>query len=276
MRGALGSARPAHEGRVSAPACILVLGGSAEGFDVAEKLVARGYEVVTSFAGRTEERRTPAGRSRVGGFGGVEGLRRYIEAEGVAAVADALHPFAARMRANAAAACAALGVPLVRIERPVWTPEPGDDWRIVADMAEAARIAPATEGACFLTIGRQELAPFAARRDLSLLIRVIDLPETPFAHPRATFLRDRGPFGLEAERRLFAKRRIGCLVTKNSGAEASAAKLQVARELGLPVVMVQRPKAPEGLAAEGAEGLVEALARALGGQPRPIRNMRNS
>lgn len=244
---------------------VLILGGSSEGFEMAERLVARGLDVVTSFAGRTEERREPAGRSRVGGFGGVEGLARYLELEVVAVVVDALHPFAARMKANAAAACAARNIPLVRLERPMWRAGPDDDWRVVPDMEAAARIAPATEGVCFLTIGRQELAPFAARRDLRLLVRVIDLPETPFHHPDATFMRDRGPFDLAAERCLFAEWHVGCLVTKNSGAAASEAKLQVARERGLPVVMVERPQPPDGLAVTGVDAVVQAVERALRG-----------
>lgn len=244
---------------------MLILGGSAEGFEIAERLVARGLDVVTSFAGRTEERREPAGRSRVGGFGGAGGLARYLEEEAVSVVVDALHPFAARMKANAAAACGARNVPLVRLERPMWRAGPGDDWRIVVDMEAAARIAPATEGVCFLTIGRQELGPFAARRDLRLLVRVIELPEAPFDHPDATFLRDRGPFDLAAERRLFAEWSVGCLVTKNSGAAASEAKLQVAREMGLPVVMVERPRPPGGSAVVGVDAVVQVVERALRG-----------
>ena len=241
---------------------VLILGGSAEGFEIAELLAGRGFDVVTSFAGRTAERREPAGRSRVGGFGGVEGLRSYLETERIAAVVDALHPFAARMKANADAACATSGVPLLRLERPRWVPQKGDDWRPACDMDEAARITPATGGVCLLTIGRQEIAPFAARSDLRLLIRVIDLPTEPFEHQAARFIRDRGPFDLDAERRLFADNDVRCLVTKNSGASASSAKLQVARELGLPVVMVERPAAPAG-GPSSAAAVAEAVSAAL-------------
>lgn len=242
---------------------VLILGGSAEGFEIAELLFARGFDVVTSFAGRTAERREPAGRSRVGGFGGVEGLRGYLAEQGVAVVVDALHPFAARMKANATQACAASGLPLLRLERPRWTAGEGDDWRVVSDMAEAARIAPATGGTCFLTIGRQEIAPFAGRADLKLLIRVIDPPTEPFDHPDASFICDRGPFDLSSERALFAEHDVRCLVTKNSGASASSAKLQVARELRLPVVMVERPAAP-GCGLSSVAAVAEATAAALG------------
>ena len=199
----------------------------------------------------------------------MDGLRSYLADERVAVVVDALHPFAARMKANAAGACAAQNVPLIHLSRPVWTAQPGDDWRPARDMAEAARITPATDGVCFLTIGRQDIAPFAARADLTLLIRVIDPPDEPFDHPRTTFLRDRGPFDLASEQTLFDERRIGCLVTKNSGAVASEAKLIVARERGLPVVMVARPEPPNGLMVVGVEAVVEAVEAALAGLAAP-------
>ncbi|WP_103119976.1 cobalt-precorrin-6A reductase [Methylopila sp. Yamaguchi] len=243
---------------------VLVLGGSSEGFAAAERFSALGCDVTTSFAGRTGVRRQPIGAARVGGFGGAEGLAAYLEAERLALVVDATHPFAARMKANAAAACAATGTPLIHVERPPWRPQAGDDWRMAADVTAAAALAPVTRGPCFVTVGRQEIAPFAARRDLTLLLRVIDPPDAPFDHPAATFLCDRGPFALEAERRLFATRGIASVVSKNSGGAAAAAKLVVARELGLPVVMVERPPRPEGVTTGSVAEAARVAAEMLG------------
>ncbi|WP_020185718.1 cobalt-precorrin-6A reductase [Methylopila sp. 73B] len=243
---------------------VLVLGGSSEGFAAAERFSKLGYDVTTSFAGRTGARRQPVGHARVGGFGGAEGLAAYLKAERVALVIDATHPFAARMKANAAAACGTTGTPLIHVERPAWRPQPGDDWRTAPDVTAAAALAPATDGPCFVTVGRQEIAPFAARRDLTLLLRVIDPPDAPFDHPAATFLCDRGPFALEAERQLFATRGIGSVVSKNSGGPAAEAKLVVARELGLPVVMVERPPRPEGVTAESVEEAARLAREMLG------------
>ncbi|GLK57771.1 precorrin-6A/cobalt-precorrin-6A reductase [Methylopila capsulata] len=243
---------------------VLVLGGSSEGFAAAERFSTLGCDVTTSFAGRTGARRQPVGHARVGGFGGAEGLSEYLKTERVALVVDATHPFAARMKANAAAACAATRTPLIHVERPAWRPQPGDDWRMAPDVTAAAALAPVTDGPCFVTVGRQEIAPFAARRDLTLLLRVIDPPDAPFDHPAATFLCDRGPFALEAERRLFADRGIGSVVSKNSGGAAAEAKLVVARELGLPVVMVERPPRPEGLTAGSVDEAARLAAEMLG------------
>lgn len=226
---------------------VLVLGGSSDGFTAAEALVARGYEVVTSFAGRTETRRAPVGFARVGGFGGVAGLAAYLAVEDIALVVDATHPFAQNIKANAAAAGRETGVPVVHVVRAPWTPQPGDDWRRAPDLATAAAVTPRTAGLCFLTIGRMKIARFAARTDLSFLIRTVDPPSPPFEHPRTLLINDRGPFPLDAERALFAEHAVGCLVTANSGGHAAAAKLTVARENGLPVVIVDRPPVPDGL-----------------------------
>ncbi|MFD1333413.1 cobalt-precorrin-6A reductase [Methylopila musalis] len=251
-----------------APAA-LVLGGSSEGFAVAALLHAHGFDVTTSFAGRTERRRAPQGRVRVGGFGGVEGLAVHLAAERPLCVIDATHPFAARMKANAAEACRRTATPLIHVERPAWTPQPGDDWRPAADVAEAAALIPATEGPCLITVGRQELGPFAARRDVSLLLRMIDPLETPFPHPSATVILDRGPFDLDAERRLFDAHGVASVVAKNSGGAAARAKLDAARERGLPVVMIERPPLTLGCAAPSPEAAADwALRLASEGRAR--------
>ncbi|MFD1701887.1 cobalt-precorrin-6A reductase [Methylopila henanensis] len=246
------------------PPRALVLGGSTEGFAVAERLVALGADVVTSFAGRTERRRAPAGHVRVGGFGGPDGLAAYLEAEKIAVAIDATHPFAARMKANAAEACRAAGVPLAHVERPAWAAVAGDDWREAADVSEAAAMIPATPGPCLVTVGRQELMPFTARTDLVLLLRMIDPLAAPFPHPRAEILLDRGPFSLESERALFETRIVGSVVAKNSGGAAAEAKLTVARERGLPVIMVRRPPRPEGLTFATPEAAVGWAAARIG------------
>ncbi|MFC7052912.1 cobalt-precorrin-6A reductase [Hansschlegelia quercus] len=242
---------------------ILVLGGSTEGFAAAEALTAAGYEVISSFAGRTKTRRSAVGEERVGSFGGAKGLGAYLAVENIAAVVDALHPFASKMKANAGIACADTGTPIVHIDRPQWRREPGDDWRIVSDVAAAAAATPATAGVCLLTIGRQHIKAFEKRKDLELLIRVIDPPERPFRHKRATFLAQRGPFALEAERALFAERNVTCLVAKNSGSHAAEAKLIVARERGIPVVIVDRPVAPDSPTVADVDLAVAEVGRML-------------
>ena len=237
---------------------VLILGGSSEGYALAERLAADGrVDVTTSLAGVTRERRRPAGGLRVGGFGGPDGLARFLAGQRIAAVVDATHPFADRISANAAEGAAAAGVPILHLVRPAWTPRDGDEWIDAADMEDAAAAIPARASPTFLTVGRTELAPFARRRDIRFLARVIDPPEHDLGFAELTLLFGRGPFHVEAERALLAAHGVRCLVTKNSGGEAARAKLDAARDLGLPVVMVRRPDAPKG---RTAEGVAEALA----------------
>ena len=247
-------------GRKAAPK-VLILGGSAEGFEAAELFVARGFEVITSFAGRTETRRTPVGFWRVGHFGGVTGLAAYLAVEDFALVVDATHPYAATIKENAAKACFEVGAPIIHVNRPAWSPESGDDWRFAPTLEAAARLIPRTDGPCFLTVGRSKLGPFAKRRDLSFVIRTVEPPEPPFDHPKSEIVNDRGPFTLEAERALFGQRGFGSLVTANSGGGGAAAKLVAAREHGVPVVIVDRPPPPSGVVVDTTG---DALEKALG------------
>jgi precorrin-6A/cobalt-precorrin-6A reductase len=202
--------------------------------------------VTTSLAGRTASPVALPGNVRVGGFGGPAGLASWLENERVDAVVDATHPFTAQMPWNAAEACAATGVPRLRLRRPGWAPEAGDRWTVVADMKTAAAVVAAMPARrVFLTIGRQQLGEFAGLDQVWFLVRCIEPPD-PIPLHRAEVLLARGPFDLSGEEELMATRRIDGVVTKNSGGSAAAAKLAAARGLGIPVVMVARPPAPPG------------------------------
>jgi precorrin-6A/cobalt-precorrin-6A reductase len=208
-----------------------------------------GVPAVLILGGTTEGRLTRpgavAGEVRTGGFGGPEELARWITEHAVRAVVDATHPFAAGISANAARACAAADVPLVALRRPGWTPGPGDDWRPAADLADAAAQVVGLGRRALLAIGRQEVAAFAGVDDVWFLLRAIDPPDPPLP-PHHELLLARGPFALDDERALLRAHAIDVVVTKDSGGDATRAKLDAARELGLPVLMVRRPPVPEG------------------------------
>lgn len=223
---------------------ILVLGGTVEARILGERLAAAGYDTVFSLAGRTGAPllpRTSAVHARIGGFGGAAGLCAYLHGEHIGLVADATHPFAAAIARNAVAAAAAAAVPCFRLERPAWIAGPGDDWRIVADTAAAVGAIP-TGARALVTIGRQEIAVFAARTDIHVIARMIEAPAA--ALPNATLILARPPFSLDGERRLFADLAVTILVAKNSGGDATAGKLAVARERRVPVIMIARPRKP--------------------------------
>jgi precorrin-6A/cobalt-precorrin-6A reductase len=220
---------------------VLLLGGTTEARRLAG-LMDGEVTVITSLAGRTTDPLRPAGEMRIGGFGGVAGLSGYLRDERIDAVVDATHPFAATISGNAAEVCAASGVPLLILRRPGWTAGPGDEWHRVASLPEAAGMLPRLGRRVFLTTGRQGLAHFAGVGGCWFLARSVEPPSG--AVPRhLEVLLDRGPFTVAGERELITRHRVDVLVTKDSG--GSDAKLVAARELGIPVVMVNRPPSPD-------------------------------
>ncbi|GIF10188.1 cobalt-precorrin-6A reductase [Actinoplanes teichomyceticus] len=236
---------------------ILILGGTTEARELAG-LVAGEHRVVTSLAGRTSAPRLPAGEVRVGGFGGVAGLAGYLRDERIELLVDATHPFAATMSGHAVAAGAVTGVPVLSLRRPGWTAAPGDVWHRVASLGEAAAVLPGLGRRVFLTTGRQGLAAFAGLDECWFLARSVEPPAPP-APRRLRVLLDRGPFTVTSERGLLAEHRIDVLVTKDSG--GSDAKLVAARELGVPVLMIDRPPASAAPAVPTAPAAAEWIGR---------------
>ncbi|BBH64080.1 precorrin-6A reductase [Actinoplanes sp. OR16] len=232
---------------------ILLLGGTSDARQLATLLVEAGHDVISSLAGRTREPLLPAGRVRIGGFGGVAGLAAFLRDERIDVLIDATHPFAATITSNAALACGdvrghgpvsrSAGVPRMVLRRPGWIASPGDEWHRVASLDAAAGLIPELGHRVFLTTGRQGIAAFAGLDGCWFLARSVEPPDG-IVPRRLSVILDRGPFTVDGERRLMTDHRIGVLVTKDSG--GADAKLVAARELGLPVVMVDRPVLPPG------------------------------
>ncbi|MFE7414011.1 cobalt-precorrin-6A reductase, partial [Streptomyces laurentii] len=254
---------------------ILLLGGTTEARVLAGLLHEAGgthgidgtgetgaIRVTSSLAGRVAAPRLPAGEVRIGGFGGPAGLAAWIREHAVDAVIDATHPFAERISFNAAEAAATAHVPLLALRRPGWVPGDGDDWHEVDSLAGAARALDGLGDRVFLTTGRMGLAAFADCPQW-FLVRSVDAPEAPMP-ARTEVLLDRGPFTLDGERALLARHRIDVLVTKDSGAAATAPKLTAAREAGIPVVLVRRPPVPPETPTAASPG--EAAPRIPAGQ----------
>lgn len=223
---------------------LLILGGTTEATALCQALSAAGIGGTVSFAGRVKRPVRQPLPQRVGGFGGAQGLARYLTDHSISHVVDATHPFAAQMSANAVAACAAANVPLIALTRPTWQAEPGDDWTHVPDITAAVAALDRPSARVMLAVGRIHLAAFAPNPQHFYLLRLIDQPDAPLPFPDCETVQDRGPFSIAGDLALMRDHRIDLVVSKNSGGSGAHAKIAAARHLGLPVLMIDRPTLP--------------------------------
>jgi len=237
---------------------ILILGGTTEARELAEQLAGRAdLDVKVSLAGRTAQIVPQPVPLRVGGFGGADGLAQYLRDEGIHALIDATHPFAALISQNAVQAVLAAGVPFLALRRPEWTPRDGDRWTSVLGVDEAIDTLGAGARRVFLALGRKETHAFERAPQHFYLVRSVDPVEPPLRVPDAVYVLERGPFGMEPDRKLLLEHRINGVICRNSGGNAAYAKIEAARELGLPVILLRRPELPS---APTAGSVSEAIA----------------
>ncbi|SPJ23000.1 cobalt-precorrin-6A reductase [Palleronia abyssalis] len=223
---------------------VLVLGGTTEATALCRAMADAGVPGTISFAGRVERPVRQPLPQRVGGFGGVAGLAAYLRAHRVTHLIDATHPFAAQMSANAVAASEQAGVPLLALTRPPWTPGPDDNWTLVTDIAAAVQALDVPPRRVMLAVGRMHLPEFAANPQHFYLLRLVDPTDGPLPMPDTHVEVSRGPFTEEGDRALMRANRIDMVVSKNAGGTGARAKLDAARALGLPVLMIDRPPLP--------------------------------
>jgi precorrin-6A/cobalt-precorrin-6A reductase len=239
---------------------VLILGGTTEASALAREIAGDArLAPLLSLAGRTTSPRPQPIPTRTGGFGGVEGLVRFLRDEQMEAVVDATHPYADQMSAHAVAACSAAGLPLASLVRREWQRHADDRWQVVADTAAAAQALGAEPRRVFLSLGRQDLHVFAEAPQHHYLARLIEPPEQATLPPDLRLVQARGPFDRPAEERLLRDERIEVMVSKNAGGAATYAKIEAARALGLPVVMIARPHKPAGVAVTDVEACVRWL-----------------
>ncbi len=239
---------------------LLILGGTGDAVELARQATTiPGLDVISSLAGRTSTPKKLVGAVRVGGFGGEAGLVEYLQAAQVDLLIDATHPFAANISWNVAGAARKVGIPWLMLIRPGWVKSGLDNWIEVENIAAAVAAIPARTERIFLSIGRQQLAPFASLGDKWCLMRSIDPPDSDILLPPGELLFDRGPFSLDRELTLLQDYQIQAIVSKNSGGDATYAKIIAARELGIPVIMVQRPIVPNGDIVSDVAGAIEWL-----------------
>ena len=251
---------------------ILILGGTTEASALAQLMAGDPrFDATLSLAGRTAAPRPQPIATRIGGFGGADGLADFLGEQRIEAVIDATHPYADRMSAHAVAACQRAGVPLASLVRAAWQTEPGDIWQSApSTQAAVVALGPARRSV-FLTVGRQELHLFAAAPQHRYIARLIEAPQQAGLPADLMLLQQRGPFDFEAERSLMCEQGIDVVVSKNSGGSATYPKLAAARALGLPVIMIERPDKPAGHVVTSPKEAVAWLAHEAA--PRSLRGV---
>jgi len=239
---------------------VLILGGTTEASALARKIAGDARLLpLLSLAGRTTNPQPQPIPVRISGFGGIDGLVKFLREETIDAVVDATHPYADQMSAHAVAACEQTGMPLASLVRPEWTREANDRWQIVANTEAAAGALGLESRRVFLSLGRQDLHVFAQAPQHHYLARLIERPDQATLPPHLRLLQARGPFDRADEERLLREERIDVLVSKNAGGAATYAKIKAARTLGLPVVMIARPHKPAGIVMMDVEACVAWL-----------------
>jgi precorrin-6A/cobalt-precorrin-6A reductase len=238
---------------------LLLLAGTGDANRIAWGLADTNVKVIASLAGATRTPDPLPVPTRIGGFGGEDGFRSYLRDAVITAVLDATHPFAAQISDRTARICGELGLPYAQVSRPVWTPEDGDNWTAIAAPADAVNHI-ANGSTVFLATGRQTLAEYANLAGRRILVRVIDPPKAPLPFEGGEFIIGRPPFTQASEVALFRALGVTHLVSKNAGGQGGRAKLDAARELGLPVLLLDRPKtAPQRPSSQQLVSVQDAL-----------------
>lgn len=226
---------------------VLILGGTTEASALAQLLAGDSrFKPILSLAGRTAAPRPQPIPTRSGGFGGPEGLVSFLTGREIEAVIDATHPYADQISANAVAACRSAGVPMASLGRAAWQAQPGDRWQVAPSTEAAVEALGTAKRSVFVTVGRQELSLFASAPQHRYVARLIEPPERTDLPPDLLLVQQRGPFDLAAELALLKDEKIDIIVSKDSGGEATYPKIEAARTLGLPVIMIARPNKPAG------------------------------
>ena len=220
---------------------VLLLAGTAEARHISYALTRESNIILTVSLARPERIPYKYGWPvRIGGWGGYDAFRQYLESEQIDAVIDATHPFADKMGHRTAKAVKELGIEAIRFMRPAWMPSAVDNWTFLNSAEEAANNIP-ENATVFLATGRRDLKSFENLAPRRVICRIKEAPDDPIPLANAEYHVARNLVSVDQEISIFEKFGVDWLVTRNSGGQGSWPKLEAARTLGLPVAMIRRP-----------------------------------
>ena len=228
------------------PKKVLILAGTYEARILIETFsIIPNVELIASYAGVTKNPKKLKIQTRIGGLGGVKGLVKYLKNENIKVIVDATHPFSEQIKDHALQASSQTGIPLVHFMRPSWKPETNEKWQTVQSIDDAVKLLP-TDSRPFFAIGKKHAHKIAHREDIFAIIRMIEMPQPPIKLTQGELILARATKNWKTERAFFKKKAITHLVLRNSGGEVGYAKLIAARDLNIPIIMIERPPLPRG------------------------------
>ncbi len=252
---------------------IFLAAGTQDGRELAGVLLAAGYEVTASVVSRY-------GEELLAKYPGLhvndqpldeDGLTSYLQQNKIRLFVDASHPYAANVSKNAMNACRRLSLPYIRYERQSVPVEYERTFR-VESYEEAAEKAAELGQNVFLTTGSRNVKAFTESPNMTghtVTARVLPTAEviaemTSLGLTPKNIVAMQGPFSTELNVALYRQYGADVVVTKNSGALGGTdTKLEAARALGLPVVLIDRPKVRYDAMAESFDEVLEFVAKHL-------------
>ncbi len=217
------------------------MGGTGEARNLSFLIKKANLKAVISYSGAVSKTNKQPLPKRTGGFGGANGLAKYIIEEKITHLVDATHPFANQISENAILAAKETQVHFVALERDAWKPKRVDQWTKVKDIEDAIQLLDGPRERIFLAIGRHEVKKFETKKHHFYLLRIIENTPVNFDTPSFEIIYDKGPFKYKNDKMLLLKYNITKIITKNSGGLGAKAKLDVARDLNIPIIMIDRP-----------------------------------
>ena len=225
----------------STRAKILLLAGTGEAKKLANALAKReSIDVIASIHGDARLPRDLDVPTRIGGFEDQQELAAFLKDHAISGVIDATHPFAFEISQQANGLCHELDISMCRLERAEWTPRDGDHWICIDDETEAVHHLANCEKVMTFT-GRHSIGKFSNIENIYIFNRILHDVSEDFPLPNGEHVFGKPPFSVQGEVDLFRRLEIDAIILRNVGGENGFSKVEAARQLGLKVIMINRP-----------------------------------
>ena len=222
---------------------LLILGGTSDAITLCKRALAH-YDVIYSLKGQVRQPQLSC-EIHSGGFGGVEGMVEFLQQQHIDCLLDATHPYAVNISNHAKLAAKHCALPCFHYLRPAWQQQENDRWIFFQDMAELTALLDENEKSnarLFFTLGQLSADFISQKNPQQHYIIRSAIASNSKQTDTLQWIKNIGPFALDDERKLFKRYQIEALISKNSGGDSVAAKIQIARENKLPVYLLERPR----------------------------------